>query len=161
MTGMFDYSARSFCYQNVCHYPAPSLHVKQGDQCTIKLVNKLPSGPANVVNLYVRGLRLERDTVIRSAQLSSTGTEFIDSSSGSSTSSRFNANPRPPTVLTGIPGTDVADILRRGNGADDPSDLQQYQSITYRFTVPLDHAPGAFVWRVGMHIYELRYIFNG
>lgn len=147
VAGLFDYNARSFCYQNVCHNPAPSLHVKQGDQCTIKLVNKLPSGPANTVNLYVRGLRLERDTVIRSAQLSGTGTEFVDSSSGSSTSKRFNANPRPPNVLSGVPGTDAADILLRGNGADDPGDIAAYESITYRFTVPLDHAPG-------MHYYH-------
>ena len=150
---LFEYNARGFCWQGACKYPAPSIFVRPGDECSIRVVNKLPAGSANTVNFYLRGVRLDRETIISQTVTDATGTFFVDKSSGRSSESKYNANPRPPNVLAGIPGTNRADILLRNSGQGDPEDLSEYYSVTYRFTIPLDHEPG-------MHYYHSN-AYNG
>ncbi len=115
---LFSYNARTFCHQGICSSPGPSIHVRQGDEVTITLINKLEPGAANDTNIYIRGLHLMRSTNIKSSSLSSTGTSFVEANSGTPSpeegygAAGYDPNPRPCNSLTGVGGTCKADINR-------------------------------------------------
>ena len=38
---LFSYNTRTYCHQGLCSAPGPSIHVRQGDEVSITLINKL------------------------------------------------------------------------------------------------------------------------
>ena len=76
VSDMFTYTSRVYCVNEICSSPGPSIFTRQGDEVRITVVNELDVGTANITNLYIRGLHLERTSTESPAGLVSSSNVY-------------------------------------------------------------------------------------
>ena len=67
VSDMFTYTTRVYCVNEICSSPGPSIFARQGDEVRITVINELEVGTANITNMYIRGLHLERTSTVSPA----------------------------------------------------------------------------------------------